>query len=90
MIAWQRRRWEAAGEPEPTAAGFGQGFQTATLLPSAMNEGASLFGVVIYLLTGHWAGLVVPVLGLMLFALLMPSAEKFRRFVSEVIGRPCD
>ena len=58
-----------------------------TIIGGALVEGPSLFAIVIVLLTGNLASLVVPALGLIAFALLLPTQERFDSFVESVIGR---
>jgi hypothetical protein len=55
-----------------------------TLIGCAMAEGASLFGIVALLITGHWLAIVVPALGLALLGLQFPTRAKFSSFADAV------
>ena len=65
-------------------------FVQLTIIGAAQAEGISLFGLVVYLVTGVQWTLVVPVLGLLLLAVLFPTRDRFRAFAARVTGTPCD
>jgi hypothetical protein len=61
-------------------------FTALTIVGCAVAEGASLFAIVILLVTGIWWVLVVPALGIALIVLQAPSRDKFHQFASRATG----
>jgi len=59
-----------------------QSFTTLTIVGAALAEGPSLFGIIIFLLSGNWLAMVAPALGLLLLAALLPTRGKFDHFTS--------
>jgi hypothetical protein len=58
-----------------------------TIVGGSLAEGLSLFGVVVYLLTGHVPALAAPAAGIVALLFLMPSAARIGRLTSMLTGR---
>jgi hypothetical protein len=67
--------------PLPTLLGR---FHALTIVGGALAELPSLFGIVVFLLTRQWIALLVPILGLVVLVLLIPSRDRFTRFTERV------
>lgn len=63
-------------------------FTTLTIVGGAMTEGWGLCGAVVYLITGHPVALIGPALAaLVLLAVLFPTEQRLRSFITNVTGR---
>ncbi len=83
-----RLRHEAAHTPERvTVEVVGVRLLPVTIVGGALAEGLSLFGVVVYLLTGHVPALAAPAAGIVALLFLMPSAARIGRLTSMLTGR---
>lgn len=63
-------------------------FVQLTIIGAAQAEGVSLFGTVVYLVTGVAWALVVPGLGLLFLMTVFPTRSRFGAFVSDATGQP--
>jgi hypothetical protein len=84
MISRARQTLGTAHEPaEPDQ--LTQAYLMMTLISAAIVEGASLFGVVTYMLEGDWYALVVPGVGLIaLLGVLFPTESRRAAFTRAV------
>lgn len=62
-------------------------WQNGQIIGLALVEGAAFFGLVTYLVTGHWLGLAVGVIGLGLLAAHFPSDDRLRNWLREQLPR---
>jgi len=86
-----RLRPQARLEPEGSIpAPLLRGFLGLRVIQAAFTEGPALLGIVVYLLTGHWLGLVVGALGFTRLLLLIPRAATLSDFVRDLTGQVPD
>lgn len=97
MLVRTRRVWEAGGlrqgglPGQPTnedVAGFLPPYTSALILRAAMLEGPGLFGIIVFLLTGNWIGMVIAGLSALGLAAMFPTRSKFLAYASRIVGRP--
>jgi hypothetical protein len=86
LIAGLRRAGAGEMATEVRGAALVGRFKALTIIGGALAEAPSLFGIVVFLLTGQWLALLVPALGLGAVVLLIPSRDRFARFSAEVTG----
>ncbi len=86
LIAGLRRAGASETATEVREAALVGRFQALTIIGGALAEAPSLFGIVVFLLTGQWMALLVPALGLGAVVLLIPSRDRLARFSAEVTG----
>ena len=88
MILAQLRKWFEREPPGDDAeARVLPAMTTITLIRSAMIEGTALFGTVILLLSGWKVLAVVPVLGIVLLAMGIPTETRLRELATSITGR---
>lgn len=64
-----------------------RGFWTLAFIGAAMTEGASLFAVVIYMISASRPALLVAGLGILLLLIQLPTLDRFRGFAEHLTGR---
>ena len=82
-----RRRLDQSAA-DLTAYMFVGPFTTLTIIGGALAEGPSLFGIVVYWVTGDGLALVVPLVGVLVLARLYPTRGRLCTFLSRISGRP--
>jgi len=87
MRARLQSEHEGQTPTEERVRSLAQAFLVTTLIPAAMLEGWGLFGGIIYLITGQWTALLAPIIAIIGIVLLLPSHDKFNRFVSDITGQ---
>jgi hypothetical protein len=85
IVAGLRRVWQEQDPAERQPGNLIGHFQTLTVISAALAEGPSLIGAVIFLVTGIWAALFAPLLGLFVLSLLLPTRDRFERFAARVM-----
>ena len=65
-----------------------QAFHVLLIIAASIAEGFALFSLVVYFVTGHFAGLVGAAVGALVLIGLYPSESRFRRFEAAVGGAP--
>ncbi|MBU0638306.1 MAG: hypothetical protein KKB50_05530 [Planctomycetes bacterium] len=78
---------EANDRPIPVAALFQRLF-LLTLVSAALAETFGMFGLVVYSGTRVWLALIAPALALLALVALLPTPDRFARFVEDVTGQP--
>jgi hypothetical protein len=87
MIAGLRQIYEEQSTPDDTATELAPRYAAITIIGAALAEGPSLLGGIVVMLTGQWTALVVPGVGLVVLALLLPTRDRFASFVTQATGR---
>lgn len=87
MIAGLRQTYDEQSTPDDPATELAPRYVAITIIGAALAEGPSLLGGIVVLLTGQWTALVVPAVGVVVLALLLPTRDRFASFVSQATGR---
>ncbi|MCP4654210.1 MAG: hypothetical protein GY856_02205 [bacterium] len=83
FIKNQQRAWRSPLRDEDLLTPF----TTLTIIGAGMAEALGLFGVAIFLLTGHPGGLAAAVVSLVLLLTQLGARDRFQAFVRSVTGR---
>lgn len=95
LVAWpivrrglttQIRRSVDGLEGEERERALLSGFFTSNLIPAAMIEGATIFSVVIYLVSASQPALLAAAVGGVLLLSRLPTAERYRSYVERLSG----
>lgn len=86
LLAGLRRARRSDPATEVPLEKLVNGFQAMTIVGGALAEAPGLFGTVVFLLTGHWLALLVPLVSCGVLGLLFPSRDRFTRFAVQVTG----
>ena len=74
-------------EGESSAEDFLGLYQTRLIISMALCEGAAFFGIIVYIVEGHWGGLALAAFMLIIMATSFPTENKFRSWIRSGSGQ---
>lgn len=74
-------------EGESSAEEFLGLYQTRLIISMALCEGAAFFGLIVYMIEGHWGGLAIAAFLLIIMGTSFPTENKFREWVRTGSGQ---
>lgn len=74
-------------EGESSAEEFLGLYQTRLIVSMALCEGAALFGLIVYIVEGHWGGVAIAAFLLVIMGISFPTEHKFREWVRAGSGQ---